>query len=48
MAGSLTRGRTVVETRASHGAFNASYASDCNAVAVRDAVLNAIAIEAAK
>ena len=48
MAGSLTRGRTVVETRASHAAFNASYASDCDAVAVRGAILNAITVEAAK
>lgn len=47
LAGTLTRGRTVVETRASHAAFNAAYAGECDAHAIRAIVLDALAAEAA-
>lgn len=48
LAGSLTRGRTVVETRDSHGTFNAAFAADCDAPAVRAVILDALAWEAGK
>lgn len=48
LAGSLTRGRTVVETRASHASFNASFASACQIEAVRDVILNTLVKEAGK
>jgi len=48
LSGSLTRGRTVVETRASHGAFNAEFASDCDAAAIKAIVLEALRWEAGK
>ncbi|OLP46234.1 nucleoside hydrolase [Rhizobium oryziradicis] len=48
LSGTLTRGRTVVETRASHAAFNAAYAADCNANAIRCIILDALKTEAAK
>ncbi|SMC82890.1 nucleoside hydrolase [Rhizobium sp. RU36D] len=48
LAGSLTRGRTVVETRATHGAFNGEFAADCDAAALKAIVLDALAWEAGK
>lgn len=48
LAGSLTRGRTVVETRASHGAFNAEFAADCDASAIKAIVLDALRWEGGK
>lgn len=48
LAGTLTRGRTVVETRASHAPFNAAYAGECDAQAIRALVLDALKAEAAK
>lgn len=48
LAGRVTRGRTVVETRAGHAAFNAAYAAGCDVQAVRHIVLDALAAEAAK
>lgn len=48
MAGQHTRGRTVVEVRASHGKFNGEFAADCDAAALKDMVLKALAWEAAK
>jgi purine nucleosidase len=48
LAGSLTRGRTVVETRAGHGAFNAEFAADCDAAAIKAIVLDALLWEAQK
>ncbi|MBP1859329.1 nucleoside hydrolase [Rhizobium herbae] len=48
LAGSLTRGRTVVETRASHGTFNAEFAADCDASAIKAIVLDALRWEAGK
>lgn len=48
LSGSLTRGRTVVETRPTHAAFNASYALDCDADAIRAAILGALQAEAAR
>lgn len=47
-ASALTRGRTVVETRASHGDFNAHFAADCDADAVRQMVLDALFHEASR
>lgn len=44
----LTRGRTVVETRASHGTFNAEFVADCDAAAIKAIVLGALQWEAAK
>jgi purine nucleosidase len=44
----ITRGRTVVETRASHAVFNASYAEVCDAQAVKAIILSALAAEAAR
>ncbi|WP_165224864.1 nucleoside hydrolase [Affinirhizobium pseudoryzae] len=46
--GTLTRGRTVVETRATHGSFNAEFAADCDATAVRATILEALRQEAAR
>jgi purine nucleosidase len=48
LSGALTRGRTVVETRQTHAAFNASYAVDCEVDAMRAAILGALQAEAAK
>jgi purine nucleosidase len=48
LAGTLTRGRTVVETRASHAKFNAAYAGDCDARTIRTIVLDTLKAEAAK
>jgi len=47
-AGTLTRGRTVVETRATHATFNAYYASGCDADLIRRIVFGALEAEAAK
>ncbi|MGK9285488.1 nucleoside hydrolase [Sinorhizobium meliloti] len=47
LAGALTRGRTVVETRGSHETFNAHYAVDVDAERVRGHLLGALAKEAA-
>lgn len=47
-AGSLTRGRTVVETRATHARFNAAYAASCGTDAVKTLILCALEREAAK
>lgn len=46
--GTLTRGRTVVETRETHGTFNAEFAADCDASAVRALILEALREEAAR
>lgn len=48
IAGVLTRGRTVVETRATHASFNAAYADRCDVEAVRGLILGALAREAAR
>ncbi|MGV8937939.1 MAG: nucleoside hydrolase [Allorhizobium sp.] len=48
LSGHLTRGRTVVEIRASHGPFNAQYAVTCDTDAVRAIVLGALQTEAAR
>ncbi|MCX8999574.1 nucleoside hydrolase [Rhizobiaceae bacterium BDR2-2] len=48
LAGCLTRGRTVVETRPTHAAFNAAYAADCDVEAVRAIVFGALEAEASK
>lgn len=48
LAGTLTRGRTVVETRTTHAPFNAAYADGCDAQALRTIVLDALEAEAAK
>ncbi|CAN7606407.1 nucleoside hydrolase [Ensifer adhaerens] len=48
LAGSLTRGRTVVEMRESHAAFNAEYATDVHAETARAQILGALMKEAAK
>ncbi len=42
LGGAHTRGRTVVETRASHGAFNAEYAVDVKAEEARALILAAL------
>lgn len=47
-ASSLTRGRTVVETRASHGLLNARFAADCDTAAVKAKILTALCHEAAR
>ncbi|MBP1849131.1 nucleoside hydrolase [Rhizobium halophytocola] len=44
----LTRGRTVVETRETHGTFNAAFASDCDAGAIKDIVLSSLLTEAGR
>ncbi|MNL89274.1 hypothetical protein D3C87_2194870 [compost metagenome] len=46
LSGTLTRGRTVVETRASHGTFNGEFAADCDADALKAVVLDALKWEA--
>ncbi|WP_293800086.1 nucleoside hydrolase [uncultured Bosea sp.] len=48
LAGTVTRGRTVVETRASHAVFNASYAAGGDSDAIRMMILAALREEAAK
>ncbi|OCP16245.1 nucleoside hydrolase [Ensifer sp. LC163] len=48
LAGTLTRGRTVVEVRESHAAFNAEYATDVHAETARAQILGALMKEAAK
>ncbi|QEL23786.1 nucleoside hydrolase [Bosea sp. F3-2] len=48
LAGTVTRGRTVVETRASHAVFNASYAVRGDSDAIRTMILDALREEAAK
>ncbi|MGU3577057.1 nucleoside hydrolase [Brucellaceae bacterium C25G] len=48
LAGSLTRGRTVVETRATHAEFNAAYAADGDFDAIRQIILDTLIAEAAK
>ncbi len=47
LCGGLTRGRTVVETRASHATFNAAYGVDVKADEARSLILGAL-IEAAR
>lgn len=47
-AGKLTRGRTIVETRVTHGAFNAHFATDCDASTVKDVIMAALRWEAGK
>jgi purine nucleosidase len=44
--GQVTRGRTVVETRATHAAFNAHYAAEIDADMARTIILGALADEA--
>ncbi|WP_027997794.1 nucleoside hydrolase [Sinorhizobium arboris] len=48
LAGTLTRGRTVVETRASQATFNAHYAVDVDPENARRRLLDALAKEAAR
>ncbi len=48
LCGSLTRGRTVVETRSSHATFNAAYAADGDAEAILGIILDTLRTEAAK
>ncbi|SES40935.1 nucleoside hydrolase [Rhizobium sp. NFR03] len=48
LAGRLTRGRTVVETRASHGVFNAHFAANGDAPDMRATILEALSREAAR
>ncbi|MQX96264.1 nucleoside hydrolase [Sinorhizobium medicae] len=48
LAGALTRGRTVVETRASHARFNAHYAVDVDTDRARRRLLEALSKEAFK
>lgn len=48
LAGSLTRGRTVVETRARHTSFNARYAVEVDAGRARRCLIEALSKEAAK
>jgi len=48
LAGALTRGRTVVETRATHATFNASYAAGGDSDAIRAMILDALREEATK
>lgn len=47
-AGSHTRGRTVVETRATHASFNAQIASTCDSGSIKDLVMAALCREAQK
>lgn len=46
LQGQHTRGRTVVETRVTHAEFNAHYAAEIDAAAVRRMLLDALAQEA--
>ncbi|MCY1370426.1 Pyrimidine-specific ribonucleoside hydrolase RihB [compost metagenome] len=48
LGGSLTRGRTVVETRESHAIFNAEYAVDALVETTRAQILGALMKEAQK
>ncbi|QKK22544.1 nucleoside hydrolase [Rhizobium hidalgonense] len=48
LQGSLTRGRTVVETRATHATFNAEFAADIDADKARAVILAALLNEARK
>ena len=48
LQGQLTRGRTVVETRASHATFNAQFADDIDAERARTIILAALVNEARK
>jgi purine nucleosidase len=48
LQGQFTRGRTVVETRASHGTFNAQFAADIDADMARVIILAALVNEARK
>ncbi|TNM61410.1 nucleoside hydrolase [Aliirhizobium smilacinae] len=46
LAGTVTRGRTVVETRAGRGEFNASFAAEIDAERAKDIILSALKAEA--
>jgi inosine-uridine nucleoside N-ribohydrolase len=48
LQGSLTRGRTVVETRPGHGVFNAQFASDADGARVSRIILDALHKEASR
>jgi purine nucleosidase len=48
LQGKLTRGRTVVETRASHATFNAEFADDVDAEKARTIILATLVNEACK
>ena len=48
LQGALTRGRTVVETRATHAAFNAQFAADIDADRARGIIVTALVNEARK
>ncbi|ULR44797.1 nucleoside hydrolase [Rhizobium sp. K102] len=48
LQGALTRGRTVVETRATHATFNAQFAADIDADGARAIILAALVNEARK
>ncbi|MBB3646742.1 purine nucleosidase [Rhizobium sp. BK619] len=48
LQGSLTRGRTVVETRATHATFNAQFAAEIDAERARGIILAALVNEARK
>jgi purine nucleosidase len=48
LQGALTRGRTVVETRATHASFNAQFAADIDADMARVIILAALVNEARK
>lgn len=48
LQGTLTRGRTVVETRATHASFNAQFAADIDADMARVIILAALVNEARK
>jgi purine nucleosidase len=48
LQGHFTRGRTVVETRASHATFNAHYAAEIDAEKARAIILGALIDEAAR
>lgn len=48
LAGSVTRGRTVVETRANHAAFNAEIAAEGDYEQLKSVIIDALAAEAAR
>ena len=48
ICGALTRGRTVVETRASHGSFNARYATDIDVEQAKNIIFGALLQEASR
>jgi purine nucleosidase len=48
LAGTLTRGRTVVETRSSHTAFNAEFAVEAEHDRLKSVILDALSAEAAR